>query len=183
MQDLINKYPELQEILGNNEKSDEFASIIGDMPADDLVRLQQFIGKRLKECEYKLWKTDMSLRNIDGQVRELKEDYKRVNNSLNITRYELQNIFNCLFKNPNEAQNKCSEIEKRHGFDKAAQILHENPEFFGNLKGYKLPFNIRIGMLNKNARKIFAKRYYYLRKEFDEAYKIMTWLKHMLKEA
>lgn len=179
--DILAMRPELQEILGQTGKSDEFKSLVDEMRPDELVALNHYLNKKLECTEENVWSKKRDVRKVESQIEILKEDYKNIRSKLHLIQSNFKNSFKVIYKSPTKAEEKCIKSENIKGLIKTGWTLRNRPSSFGSLKGLSL-----LGVLSSPGRKrardvAYNLNYEQMKKSFNEGKRIASWLGHILK--
>lgn len=179
--DILEKRPELKDILGKTGKENEFQTLLSTMSTEDLAALNHYLSKALDDSDVDVWRKTQQVRKVESQICYLKEDYKNIRSKLQLIQTNLRNSFFVIYKKPTKAEEKCSKWESLQGLIKTGWTIRNRPAIFGSLRGMSV-----FGVFQTNGR-IKAKRaavdlnYEGMKKSFNEGKKIATWLGHILK--
>lgn len=180
---VLEKRPELKEILGRTGKEGEFEAFLNTISSEDLAALNHYLGKALDKSEVEVWKNTQQVRKVENQINFLKQDYKVLRGKLQLIQNDLKSSFNVIYKKPVKAEVKCSEWENKQGLIKTGWTIRNRPSIFGNLRGFTL-FGVITSTGRKNAKeKALDLNYEGMKKSFNEGKKIAMWLGHILKGA
>ncbi len=134
----------LKALIDNHMDLEEFRVEIGEMSDEALKKLRIKIKQYMEEKRTELYHVKRELRGCHRYVDMAEFDKGRVQKASEWLGIQISTAFNAIFKNPEKAQAKCWAYEQKHGIEKTAKKLKNNPSAFGSVQGINL-FGLKLG--------------------------------------